>query len=357
MAPVPQIKPHNALSPSAEQWLIWLSDPLPVADPPHAQLTVAELSALLRAAEKHGTLPSCVAALKHRGVAGRIVDGVEVQVRALAEERAARAVQLMAVQMNLWHHGQKAERALNERGLPYLRVKGKTYADRLYPSPTLRGFTDIDLLIPVSRREDVGDAMRSIGLTYHAMDYRKGEDYFEDKWTVTHGGQEILIEVHANLVHNPRLRAAASLQYEDVLEAGDGDGTDATALLLVAATHGSASHQFDRLQHVVDVLQCARGAAGPVATSRLGKVARRCGLTLPVLAALDLAGRTFNEPRCAELIRELSPGRFDSAAARLLSGRVVIAAQSEQRSALSWRRKAFRQALRISGQRARRRPV
>ena len=163
----------------------------------------------------------------------------------------------------------------------------------------------------------------------------------------------VLIEAHGTLVHNPRLRRYSSLEYADVLEAGGGDGSDATALLLVAATHGAASHQFDRMQHVVDVLQCARGAAGPIDTERLRSVAERCGLMFAVVAALDLAGRTFGEPRCAEIIRSLVPRAFESMASRLLSGHMVIAAQSSDRAVMSWRRKAFRQAMRFSGRRTR----
>jgi hypothetical protein len=70
-----------------------------------------------------------------------------------------------------------------------------------------------------------------------------------------------------------------------------------------------------------------------------------------VIAALDLAGRTFGEPSCTEIVRSLVPRAFESMASRLLSPRVVIAAQSAERSIMSWRRKAFRQAMRFSARR------
>ena len=348
-----QSKPHDTLTPAAEDWLIWLSDPSPVREPPRYSLQPRELPLLFKAAEMHGTLPSCLTKLKRSGIAELIVEKNAGEVRAAVDTWAERGVELVAVQMNLDYHGQRAERALQQAGLAFLRVKGKTFADRLYPTPGLRGYTDVDLLIPVQQRELVSAALSSLGFQYHAMKYRQGEDYFEDKWVIIQGAQEVLIEVHGNLVHNPRLRRYSSLDYADVLEAGGGEGSDATALLLVAGTHGAASHQFDRLQHVVDVLQCARGAAGVIDTQRLHSVTERRGLTFAIIAALYLAGRTFGEPRCTEIIRSLAPRAFDSLASHLLSGRMVIAAQSSARAAMSWRRKAFRQALRFSGRRTR----
>jgi hypothetical protein len=183
------------------------------------------------------------------------------------------------------------------------------------------------------------------------MDYRNGSDYFEDKW-ILHAGQEVLIEVHCDLVHNPNLRRDFSLGYDDVLAAGDGDGAAATALLLVAGAHGAVGHQFDRLQHVVDVLQCARGVAGPIDVSRLRSISDRCGLTFAVVAALDLAARTFDDPSCRVLLSELAPSSLDRASSRLLSPGIVVQAQSGHRSYASWRRKIFRQALRSSARRS-----
>jgi hypothetical protein len=145
---------------------------------------------------------------------------------------------------------------------------------------------------------------------------------------------------------------ASALRYEDVLEAGNGNGADPAALLLVAAAHGSAGRQFDRLQHVVDVLQSARRVAGQIEVERLKTVASRCGLLFAVIAALDLAGRMFDVPSCRSLLGELAPRRFDRAASRLLSPNLVIGAQSEHRFLASWRRKIFRQTLRGAARRS-----
>jgi hypothetical protein len=137
------------------------------------------------------------------------------------------------------------------------------------------------------------------------------------------------------------------VSYEDVLDAGDGDSRAPTALLFVAATHAAAGHQFDRLQHLVDVVQAARGVAGPIDRKRLADVSRRCGVTLAVAAALDLAGRTFGEAASTELAQALMPRRLGRLPCTLLAPGLVLRAQSEARVHGSWRRKLFRQTMRL----------
>jgi hypothetical protein len=342
---------HIRLSAGAGHWLTWLADPAPTHEPPLAKINAAELSRLLDAAALHGVLTTCLSNLRRAQAAACGRTGSTADERAAVIAAASqKSIERLSVQMLLAHHGKAVRASLAERKLPFIMVKGQTCAEQLYPNPTFRGFTDIDLLIPVDARPAVSDVLASHGFELHDMDYRKGTDYFEDKW-ILHAAQDVMIEVHCDLVHNPNLRRDFSLRYEDVLEAGCGDEAAATALLLVAGAHGSAGHQFDRLQHVVDVLQCARGAAGPIDVERLGRISQRCGLTFAIVAALDLAGRMFDDAHCRALLAKLAPGRFDRVASRLLSPALVIGAQSQRRSLASWRRKMFRQVLRGAARR------
>ena len=59
-------------------------------------------------------------------------------------------------------------------------------------------------------------------------------------------------------------RIEAHAGHRRVMHAGNGDAENPTALLMVAAIHGAAGHQFERLQPAIDVLQAARGVAGPI---------------------------------------------------------------------------------------------
>jgi hypothetical protein len=337
----------------ARRWLSWLADPAPASKPPRSNIKATELSSLLGAAELHGVLATCLANLKRPQAARCGSDGDAADQRAsVIAAKSHRQIERLSVQMRLAHHGKAVRQSLVEQNLPFLLVKGQTFAERLYSNPTFRGYTDIDLLIPVDARAAIGDVLQRHGFNLQSMSYRKDAEYFEDKWVLHADRQPMMIEVHCDLVHNPRLRRDFSLRYEDVLDAGAGDGSDPTALLLVAAAHGSASHQFDRLQHVVDVLQIARGAAGPVDVKHLRDVSDRCGLTFAVVAALSLAARMFDDPHCRSLLEQLAPHTFDRAASRLLSPALVTGAQSRQRSIASWRRKIFRQALRGAARRS-----
>ena len=73
----------------------------------------------------------------------------------------------------------------------------------------------------------------------------------ETKWI--HRGTGALVEVHTDLVHERRMRAAFSLTYQDL----EGQHQSPAALLAVAVTHG-ATHFYAWLRHVVDICQAAR---------------------------------------------------------------------------------------------------
>jgi hypothetical protein len=150
-------------------------------------------------------------------------------------------------------------------------------------------------------------------------------------------------------VHNPKLRKRASITLGDVADAGGGDTEDATAILLVAAAHGAISHQFDRLQHLVDVALAAEGAAGAIDGGRLSQVARNCGVLGAVHAGLTLAGTAFGCRSCHALAKGLRASAFERLGSGLVTPRAVLTARSNRRSGSSWRRKALRQVIRLGG--------
>ena len=161
--------------------------------------------------------------------------------------------------------------------------------------------------------------------------------------------RSVMVELHGDLVHNPRLRRALHLDRAAVLAAGGGDAEDAAALLLVAAVHGATSHQFDRLQHVVDVLLLGRGAAGAVDPVRLARVAEGCRARTALGVALLVAARAFGDGACAALARQLGAGAAARLGAALISPGVVLRAPTDARGRDSWRRKALREVLRLAG--------
>lgn len=324
-----------------EAWLLHLSDPQRLVPAPPGEPPWRRIGPLLSAAEAHGVLP---AVLRGLGQAARRA-GRKEAVAVLAPWRA-RLAAAAGFSLLLSHHAGRALAAFAEAGIGATLVKGACFARRIYPDPALRGFSDADILVAPQDRAAAGRVLAALGFTEERPAYRGLRDYAEEKWLLA-AKRDVMIELHTDLVHNPTLRRALHLGRAELLDAGAGDAEDAAALLLVAAVHGASSHQFDRLQHVVDVLLLARGAAGPVDAARLARVAAGCGALPAVTAALEVAARCFADAASAALARDLGGGWRSRAAARLLSPAVVLGAQGPGRGRQSWRRKLFRQMLRL----------
>ncbi|HEX6000464.1 MAG TPA: nucleotidyltransferase family protein [Hyphomicrobiaceae bacterium] len=341
---------HEALAGTGESWLIHFADPVRRMSAPSGLPDTAQIGTLLAAAESHGVLPAVVRALgallESRGHRA----GGDRDVAAALEAAKLKLAYQTGFGMLLSHHAAKAMQAFSVAGVTGTIVKGATVARHLYPDPSLRTFTDVDILVSEDQRDGAAKVMRGLGFELFEFEDRRGKDYHEQKWLLP-GQHNVMIEVHSNLVHSPKLRGGEggmSVRYEDVIAAGDGDSNAPTALLLVAAAHAAVGHQFDRLQHLVDVVQAARGAAGVVDHRRLADASRRCGVALAIAAALDLAGRTFREAAATELAHLMMPGRLHRLPCLMLSPALVLRAQSKARARGSWRRKLFRQALRIA---------
>ncbi len=331
------------LRPAAKKWLVHLADPLGRAPRPARSLQACDPSALLAAADLHGVLPAAIRAIANLAAGCTAAQPANGLAEALGAARANAALQTGFALM-LRHHGRRTTQAFEAENIEGAVVKGAVAAERLYSDASLRTFTDIDVLIGAAHRARTGDVMRGLGFELFTFADRVGKDYEEDKWLLK-GGPGTMVEVHTNLVHSPKLRASMSVRYEDVLEAGDGDCAAPTALLFVAAAHAAIGHQFDRLQQLVDIVQAARGAAGPIDVERLRRVSRRSGVLFAVVTAIELAGRTFGEPRCSDLARRLDPAHARCWRRLLVTPYVVMAAQTRERVRGSWRRKLYRQCL------------
>lgn len=346
-------KPHLPLDRVGERLLIHVADPVQGATRPPVRLPGPEgLENVLTAARTHGVLPAAIRNLSSiidsQAKSSGSADAAALEdARSVLEAARLRLAYQTGFQMMMSHHARRVMAGFAAAHLPGAIVKGAAFAQWLYPEPSFRTYTDVDILVPAAHRHRTGDVMRALGFELCEFEDRKGKDYHEQKWLLG-GRQEVMIEVHSNLVHSPKLRGAMSIGYEDVCAAGNEDCADATALLFVAATHGAIGHQLDRLQHLVDVMQAARGVAGPIDAARLARVCRRCGVTLAVAGALELAGKTFGEPSCLRLARQLLPSPIARLPGQLLSPELVVRGQSLARARGSWRRNLFRQALRLA---------
>jgi hypothetical protein len=326
----------------ASAWLLHLADPQRLVPAPPGAPPWDQAEAILDAALAHGVLP---AVLRGLGQASRAARGEGGAALDHARERLAAQA---GFGLLLSHHAARVLPALAEAGVGATLVKGASFARRIYPDPGLRGFTDLDILVAQQDRAAAGAVLARLGFVEEVPEYRAGEDYAEEKWLLA-TDRSVMVELHGDLVHNPRLRRALHLDRAAVRAAGGGDAEDASALLLVAAVHGATSHQFDRLQHVVDVLLLGRGAAGAVDAARLARVADGCRARTALGVALLVAARVFGDAASAALARRLGAGAAARLGAALIGPGVVLRAPTDARGRDSWRRKALREVLRLGG--------
>jgi Uncharacterised nucleotidyltransferase len=342
---------HPRLSSAAAAWVVAMSDPSARASYPSGPLRARELPALLDAVSAHGVLPVVARNLRSLMASDRsrrTIDNAAAMERTI-DELDRRLVLLSGQQLALSHYAGKLAAAFVQEKIPANIVKGPVFARRLYPRPVDRSFTDLDILIDPAFVAATAPILRQLGFKCALDDDAARRSDSEIKWIMA-GSEHLLIEVQTDLIHSPTLGAGIRFCRGDLLAAGAGDPEDATALLLTAAVHAAAGHQFERLQTLVDVLQAARGAAGPIDRDRLARVAHSTGSVAAVQSALDLAAGLFHEPAARDLAGCLPSSPWRHVRRRLVSPDIAVRAQDRSAGLDSWRRKALRVAIRRSGE-------
>jgi len=339
---------------STGEWLLALCDPeadrvrLP-ARPPGRR----GLRRLIDLADRHGVLAAAAANLRRAAEA----DGPARVVRAPAPADALaaaladageRLAPRRALTMMIRRQTAEIAEAFARRDVPAAVVKGEDFADRLYPDPSLRPFTDLDLLCPRAAMPQAEAALAELGYRPVEPGMKYDEGYGESRWVGAAGGRA-QVELHWNLVNSPTLRRGLSVEWRDVQLEGPPVGgglqrVSSASQLLVAAVHAAASHAFDRLWLLCDVRQWVRTAGGGADADWLTEAARRTGAGLALAAALGLTGRLLDEPGCAALAERLGAG--GGRLWRLLLTRGVVLRAGAGRD--SFRRQIFRQMLKSS---------
>jgi hypothetical protein len=358
----------ESVMPSARVYaaLVSLSDPTaqPV-NPPTFQLTGREVDSLLKLADQHTVLPAVLANLKAMvptadplGATGPGLPGPASAAQRTDFEGPlawADAQLILRTGLTLALRRQLAQIgvALAERRIPACVLKGAEFADRLYPSPGLRPFTDIDLLVPESARGEIDKVLADLGYTPHAASMKHATGYAEQSWKPP-GAVGGTVEVHWNLVNSPTLRRRVSVRFEDLRFDPDLPVApwrlarpDASSLLLIATVHAAASHSFDRLQMLWDICQSARSAAtaGPLNERWLIDAVRRTGSRLAMSTALHLVGRVLGEPSAGRLLDRLNLRPPGMVVRNLLTRAVVLRGHARRDSI---RRQLFRERLKRS---------
>lgn len=312
---------------SVPRLLIDSADPAPRHDISAASVSPAAAIRLVAEAHAHGVLPAVM-----RNLAPRFEDDdfAEVRAAALLKRRETAAFTIM-----LRQHADHILAAA--RDLPVTMVKGRAFAEDIYPHVSMRGFTDVDLLAAPSAIAPLEDILRAQGFQF--VDWDHDPARLEAKW-IHKDNPTLLVEVHSNLVHHPGLRRRMSLAYDDF----EGAPRAPAAHLMIAIMHG-ALHQYERLRQMVDILQAARALRTRADEAQFERLVARSGGHLAATVGLNLAARMFDEPRCRDIARALGHTRHMPLAKVLISRRVVTSTMNAMRPLHTWRRKAFRSLL------------
>jgi hypothetical protein len=293
-----------------DRWLTALAYPHAQFDAlPPAPLDPTRLTEMLDRADRHGVLPATLANLQaaaaDEGAARVIYAGKQHSPQALEDALRPAEKRLLfrsAQALKLRWLTRQTSAALTSAGVPNLVLKGCEFADRLYDPPSLRTFTDVDLLVPFTALQAAIPVMHRLGYEPRDPESSRRPDYAECAWR--HPVHKSLVEIHWDVAHSPSLRQGISLTYEDLRLEQPGRVSDAS-LLLIAAVHAAASHGFDRLGPLCDVALAARGVKDNEDLVWLRDRTESPGRGLAVMAALRLSGELFPEPACAKLLERL----------------------------------------------------
>lgn len=305
-----------------------------LADPEAAAVAVpAEaVDPLLQLARDHNVLPVVTRKL---GAQHSTVD-----LRAAQSELTL----LVGLSMHLRSIAAKVDRHIADQQLEAVIVKGPVFARQIYPTPSDRPFTDIDIMVAPSARASIGELLTGLGCQLFRkplLDHT--EQNQEEKW-IHPDMDALLIEVHGNLVHYQGLRRRISFGYSEIVASGRGDAGAGLPQFFVAVVHAALGHKFHQLRLLVDVLQAWRHLA-PDEVAVLPEMARQLGLALEARLCLELIAQLFGVPAAHAAAGRIAGGSASGLAARLVDGAAVLAAPTAFVSKV--RRHTFRGLQRI----------
>jgi hypothetical protein len=318
-----------------EHWLLTLADPERRDHWPENRLDAPGLQSLLLLAEFHGVLPN-VARQTERFLSeepGRLLRDSQEGAKILTqfEPVRRRLAERSAMALFLGAETRRLIRELDGRGVKIVPLKG----------------VDVDLFLESRDWDKAAETMAQLGYLTHDPRLKYAGGYAERTWE--HPAMRgAMVEVHDNLVNSPTVRKGVSVRLEDLpLERGGNGLPQPTpaGMLIIAAVHGAASHSFDKLQHLCDIAQVARGRAGPVQETELRDCIARTGAGFCVAAGLDLTARALGDHASADLLARLGPRWLRPLARWLVTPTVVLRSQGPRRRAVSWRRRLLRQML------------
>lgn len=307
----------SAASPSPSEW----SDFIALVDPERAlakSTTPNNLPKLLALAHIHGLLPIALRKLAENSELINVIRDDKQLTTYITNNELTTGLTMM-----LDHFQQEIKNALREKGLRSVIVKGPIFSQTIYKNFIDRPFTDIDLLTHPEDIEAVGDILTKAGFArFKKTRWDRSDIYQEQKWFLS-GNQNIMVELHGNLVHYPSLRRHVSFGYKDYIKACKTGIDCPIALFMTAVVHASLGHKFHKLQLLVDVLQAFRHLSDEH-ISVLPEVSKSLSLRLETALCLNLINTVFSEKHAGDVAQCISLPLQSSLARALVSGSAVL---------------------------------
>jgi hypothetical protein len=256
---------------------------------------------MLDLARRHGVAPLLHRALQARGWNVEVPGSSRFR---LDEDRRATALD------NLRNYGEfrRIARALHDRNIPVMPLKGLHLAELVYGDIGLRPMSDLDILVPVSQ-------LRHVITTVHGLGYGSGTEVSDtaDAMLDTKCDIELahrrtggMLEVHWSLGEPPgRYVGLLAEVWRRAVPATVGDA-DALVmapefLLLHVCAHLSCHHVFAlNLRALCDIAEIVRKHPA-IDWAVVVDHSRHCGWGRGVAAALRLAGDHLGVPVPAEV--------------------------------------------------------
>ncbi len=311
-----------------------------LADPLDCNLAIEDLegidpSVLMAALEKHGIEPVGLRKLRslggnHDSELGRLLIG--------SSERQFLA---NALSMELETRANEILESVQHKGARATMVKGPDFAANLYPNRSDRPFTDIDFIVHPEDLDMMGSILKNANYAQNSRRvYDRSKIHMEQKWTSV-DNQNILIELHTNLVHDPGLRSRVSFGYRELETACQGKMMTPVARFLTAVIHTAAGHKFHKLQMLVDVLQAFK-KLDPSGMDLLYITTHSIPAQLEIATCLDLISELFSLPSASAAARKFKCGLFPNLPGRLLTAGTILDATGARLGSSHIRRHAFR---------------
>jgi hypothetical protein len=307
---------------SIHRWLLEACDPEHAGVPAGLTLSAAELAEGLDAARRHGVL----------GAALRSADQMRRQ-RRVPEEASPIIARYEAMWLQDVHGSerlrsvaQQALELLSAADVPAAIVKGPTFADRLYPDPTMRPFKDIDLVVPASSFPLACATLVHGG--FQESDQAISPSRFGYRafgWPDDPSGG--CIDLHWSLTTRPHADRVEGITWDDLDWEAAGEAEmqpSVTSLMLVATVQAALGPRSVSLRQLCDIRQLSRGRGGSVDPQHLRWLAERCHFTSAVGVGLHVAAAALADRKLAALTDQMELPKWLPWSGRLISRRVVI---------------------------------